>query len=133
MRSTIWSTACSSCFALLASPDSGLRGTPFSFFGQNSCCSNPMCLLVRILLCIDVLFGHVGIFFFSDRGSFLVLSAPWQAGSPPRLRAQVCALADVRGTCSGGSKWQVPSERDSDHVESSRPMQTYLHYICGTV
>ena len=26
-----------------------------------------------------------------------------------------------------GSKWQVPSGRDSEHVEPSRPMQTHVH------
>ena len=31
-------------------------------------------------------------------------------------------LAEVRGTCSGGSKWQVSSERDSENVELSRAM-----------
>ena len=48
-----------------------------------------------------------GICFSSDRGSFLVLSAPWHAGRSPRYRTQVWALAEVRGTCSGG--FQVPS------------------------
>ena len=63
-------------------------------------------------------------FFSTGLGSFLVLSAPWHAGSPPGPRTQVWALAKVRGTCSGGSKWQVPSGRDSEHVEPSRCMQT---------
>ena len=35
-----------------------------------------------ILLCINVFLWHIGIFFSSGRGSFLVLSAPWHAGSP---------------------------------------------------
>ena len=50
-----------------------------------------------------------GIFFFSGRGHFLVFSAPWHPASPPGPVAQVWALAEVRGTCSEGSKWQVRS------------------------
>ena len=38
-------------------------------------------LLLRV--CVNVFFWHIGIFFSSGRGSFLVLSAPWRAGSPP--------------------------------------------------
>ena len=71
-------------------------------------------------------FWHFSIFFSSGRGSFLVLSAPWHAGSPPRPRAQVWALAEVRSTCSGGSKWQVSSGRHSEHVGPSRPLQTHV-------
>ena len=54
---------------------------------------------------INVFFWPFGIFFPCGRGSFLVLSAPWHAGSPPGPRRQVEALAEVRGTCSGGLKW----------------------------
>ena len=77
-------------------------------------------------------FGALAFFSLSGRGSFVVLSAPWHAGSPPGPRAQVWTLAEVRGTCSGGSKWQVPSGRDSEHVEPSRPMQTYVRNTCDT-
>ena len=45
-------------------------------------------------------------------------------GASPDTTAQVWALAKVRGTCSGGSKWQVPIGSDSENVEPSRPMQT---------
>ena len=48
-------------------------------------------------------------------------------GSPSGPRTQVWALAEVRGTCSGGSKCQVRSGRDSEHVEPSRCMQTHVH------
>ena len=75
---------------------------------------------------INVFFWSIGIYFSSGRGSFLVLSAPWHAGSPPGYRAQVWALAEVRGICSGGSKWQVPTGSDSDHVEPARPTQTHV-------
>ena len=71
-------------------------------------------------------FWPFGISFSSGRGSFLVLSAPWHAGSPPGPRTQVWALAEVRGTCSGGSKWEIRSGRDSEHVDPSRCMQTHV-------
>ena len=62
----------------------------------------------------------------SGLGSFLVLTAPWHAGSPPGHHGASLALAEVRSTCSGGSKWQVPTGSDSEHVELSRPMQTHV-------
>ena len=72
-------------------------------------------------------FGPSAFFSLPAAGlSFLVLSAPWHAGSPPGPLTQVWALAEVRGTCSGGSKWHVRSGRHSEHVEPSRPMQTHV-------
>ena len=71
-------------------------------------------------------FGPSAFFSLPGRESFPVLSAPWHAGSPAGPRTQVWALAEVRGTCSGGSKWKVRWERDSEHVEPSRPMQTHV-------
>ena len=65
-------------------------------------------------------------FFSSGRGSSLVPWAPWHAGSQPGPRTQVWALAEVRGTYSGGSKWQAHSGRGSEHVQLSRPMQTHV-------
>ena len=62
---------------------------------------------------INVFFWPFGILPSSGRGSFPVLSAPWHAESPPGPRTQVWVLAEVRGTCSGGPKWQVRSGRDS--------------------
>ena len=59
---------------------------------------------ITIINMYKCVFWHFGIFFSSGRGSFLVLSAPWHAGSPPGPRTEVWALAEVRGTCSGGSK-----------------------------
>ena len=76
--------------------------------------------------CVYTCFFGPSVVFLFRRGSFLVLSAPWHAGSPPGPRAQVWALAEVRGTCSGDSKWQVPTGRDSEHVEPSRPLQTHV-------
>ena len=75
---------------------------------------------------INVFFLPFGIFSSSDRGSFLVFSPPSHAWSPPEPHTNVWALAEVRGTCSGGSKWQLRSGRDYQHVESSRPMQTHV-------
>ena len=74
----------------------------------------------------NMFFWPVGIFFSFVRGSFLVLSAPWHARSPPGPRMQVWALAEVHGTCSGGSKSQVCSGRDSEHVQPSRPLKTRM-------
>ena len=65
--------------------------------------------ILYIYIYINVFFWPFSIFFSSGRGSFLVLSAPWNAGSPPGPRTQVWALAEVRGTSSGGSKSQVRS------------------------
>ena len=75
---------------------------------------------------IHVFLWPVGVCLSPGRGSFLVLSAPWHAGSPPGPRTQVWALAEVRGTCSGGSKSHVRSGRDSEYVEPSRPLQTHV-------
>ena len=75
------------------------------------------------------LFSPFGIFFSPGRGSFLVLSAPWHTGSPPGPHTEVWVLAEVRGTCSGGSNWHVRSGRYSEHVGPSRPMQTHVHTL----
>ena len=79
-----------------------------------------------VLLCINVCFLALKHFFFSGRGTFLVLSAPWHAGSPPGPRAQVWAVAEVRGTCSGGSKPHVPTGGHSEHVRPCRPLPTHV-------
>ena len=47
-------------------------------------------------------------------------------GARPNTKAQVRPLAEVRDLCSGGSKSQVTTERHSEHVEPSRPIQTYV-------
>ena len=39
------------------------------------------------------------------------------------------ALAEVRGTCSGGSKSQVTTGRHSERVKPSRPMQTHVQVL----
>ena len=45
-------------------------------------------------------------------------------GARGNTRAQVWAPVDIRGTCSGGSKSQVPTGRHSEHVGPSRPLKT---------
>ena len=70
-------------------------------------------------------FGTSAFFSLRAAGLFLVLSAPRHAGNPHGPRAQIWALAEVRGTCSGGSKWQVSSGRHSEHVGPPRPLQTH--------
>ena len=80
-------------------------------------------LYTYIKMCV---FGPSAFFLYSGRGSFLVLSDPWHAGSPPEPRTQAWALAEVRGSCSGSSESHVPSGRHSQHVQPSRCMQTHV-------
>ena len=77
-------------------------------------------------------FGTSAFFSLPAAGLFSCSRLRGTHGGRPDTRAQVWALAEVRGTCSGGSKWQVPSGRDSEHVEPSRPMQTYVRNTCDT-
>ena len=46
---------------------------------------------------------------------------------PSRTPYASLGPAEVRGTCSGGSKWHARSGRHSEHVDPSRPMQTHVH------
>ena len=56
-------------------------------------CGMPACVILQgtphfpkgslVLRCINVFFLHIRHFFLSSRGSFLMLSAPGHAGSPP--------------------------------------------------
>ena len=79
------------------------------------------------LYCIEMRFVlPFGIYIFFRPRSFLVLSAPWHAGSQPEPRTQVWALDEVRGTCSGGLKSHIPSGRPSERVEPSRSLQTHV-------
>ena len=85
-----------------------------------------------VLLCIIVFFWPLTFFSLPAAGLSSCSRFLWYARSPPRPLTQVWVLAKVRGTCSGGSKWQVRSARDSEHVEPSRPMKTHVHNSCGT-
>ena len=44
---------------------------------------------------------------------------------PARTPHASLGLAEIRGTCSGGSKSHVRSGRDSERVEPSRPLQIH--------
>ena len=86
-----------------------------------------MCTLYYYVYVCFCCTSRNGIFFSSGGGSFLELSAPGHARNPPEHQA----LADVRGTCSRGSKWQVTTGKHSEHVEPSRPMQTHVQVKKG--
>ena len=100
---------------------SNVLARPIVFNWESVVCSNILYTsILYIYTYILHIYQHVffwpfGIFSFSGRGSFHV----WHAGSPPRPRTQVWALAEVRGACSGGSKSHVRSGGDSEHVEPS--------------
>ena len=47
-------------------------------------------------------------------------------GARRNTTAQVWALGGVRGTCSGGSKSQVPTGRHSERLGPSRPQETHV-------
>ena len=69
-------------------------------------------------------FLHVDIFFCSGRGSFVVLSAPGRARSPPEHHD----ASEGPGRSPWYFVWrfkvQVTAGRQSEHTEPSRLMQT---------
>ena len=71
-------------------------------------------------------FAHQRFVLFRAAGLFSCSRLRSTQGARPNTTAQVWAMAEVRGTCSGGSKLQVTSGRHSEHVYSSRPMQTHV-------
>ena len=71
-------------------------------------------------------FGTSAFVFLPAAGLFSCSRLRGPQGARPDTTAQVWALAEVRGMCSGGSKWQVPTGSDSEHVEPSRPMQIHV-------
>ena len=79
---------------------------------------------VHVYKCVVSALAH---FFSSGRGYVVVPSAPWHTGGLPGPHTQVWVLAEVCGTCSGGSKWHVRSGRHSEHVGPSRPIPTHVH------
>ena len=79
-----------------------------------------------VLLCINVYFYPSAFFSLPTAGLFSCSRLRGTQGARPNITAQVSALTEIRGTCSGGSKWQVPTGRHSEHVEPSRPMQAHL-------
>ena len=70
-------------------------------------------------------FAHRHFFLFRPRVFSRVLGSGARRARP-NSTTQVWALAEVRGTCSGGSKSQVTTGRHSEHIEPSKPMQTHV-------
>ena len=78
-------------------------------------------------------FGTFAFFSLPAAGLFSCSRLRGTQGARRNTTAQVWALADVRGTCSGGPKSQVPRGRLSEHVGPSRPLQpTYRLKKCPT-
>ena len=71
-------------------------------------------------------FGTSAFFSLPAAGLFSCSRLRGTHGARLNTTAQVWGLAEVRGTCSGGSKSQVTTGRHSEHVEPSRPMQTHV-------
>ena len=79
---------------------------------------------------ICVVFAHRQ-FFFPPVADRLSCSRLWSTpGGRPYSTAQVWALAEVRVTCSGGSKsrenWQVTTGGNSEHVKTYRRIITHV-------
>ena len=83
-------------------------------------------MIIYILLCTNVFFGTLASLLFRPRVCSRC-SRPRSTQGPRRnTRAQVWALRNFRGTCSGGSKSHVPTGRHSEPVGPSRPLQTHV-------
>ena len=82
------------------------------------------CIYTTMYKC--VFFAH-RIFFSPPAAGRFSSSRFWgKHEARPNATAQVWALAEVRGTRFGCSKSQLTAGRHSEHVEPSRPMQTYV-------
>ena len=79
-----------------------------------------------ILLCINVFFCTTAFFPLPAAGLFSCSRLRGTPGARSNTTAQVWALAEIRGTCAGGSKSQVTTGRHSEHEEPTRPMQTHV-------
>ena len=71
-------------------------------------------------------------YFFSlpAAGLFLCSRLRGTQGARPNTTAQVWALAEVRGTCAGGSKSQATTGRHSEHVRR-RAIQALANLRAG--
>ena len=69
---------------------------------------------ILLLVCMNVFFSHIDVFFSSGSGYFSCSRLRGTQGARPNTPAQVWALAEVRGTCSGVSKSQVTTGRHSE-------------------
>ena len=78
-----------------------------------------------MLLCINVFLGNSAFFSLPAAGVSRALGFVARR-EPARTPRRKFGLAEVRGTYSGGFKWQVPSGSDSEHVEPSRSVQTHV-------
>ena len=81
--------------------------------------------------CRNVLFFAHRQFYFPPVADRLSCSRLWSTpGGRPYSTAQVWALAEVRVTCSGGSKsrenWQVTTGGNSEHVKTYRRIITHV-------
>ena len=85
-----------------------------------------VCMYIAMYKCVLL---HIGVFSIPTAGLFSCSQLRGTQGARPTTTAQVWALAEVRGKCSGGSKSQVTTGRHSDHVELSRPMQTHVQVL----
>ena len=74
-------------------------------------------------------FSHVGIFFFLGPRVVSRARLGDTPGARPNTMAQVWALAEVRGTCSGGSKSQV---NHGEAFLARRAMQAHANPRTGT-
>ena len=113
------------------------------FFDISGMCESRCCLYVSTLVYLNsqqAAATYINLYkclFFCTSAYFSLpaaglFSCSWLRGTPrarPNTTAQVWALAEVRGTCSGSSKLQVTTGRHSEHVELSRPMQTHVHVL----
>ena len=81
---------------------------------------------MNILLCINVFFCTSSFCSLPAADIFPCSRLRGTQGARPNTTAQVWALDEVHGTCSGGSKFQVTTERHSEHVEPSRSIQTHV-------
>ena len=89
---------------------SSLRATKPRSRGKTRGPKRKKCLRAEkhMYIYINVFFWPFGTFFSSGRGSLLVLSAPWHAGSPPGPHTQVWALAEVRARAPGVQSGKSP-------------------------
>ena len=90
-----------------------------------------VCMYIAMYKCVLL---HIGVFSIPTAGLFSCSQLRGTQGARPTTTAQVWALAEVRGKCSGGSKSQVTTGRHSEHVQPSRPPRkpTYRLKECPT-
>ena len=83
----------------------------------------------HVLLCTTVFFCTSALFPLPAVGRSSCFRLRGTQGARPNTTAQACALAEVHGACSGGSKSQITTGRHCEHVEPSRRLQTHVHFF----